>query len=132
MGERMRLVVAFGMLLICVSITACVKPLVPVTDVASVSPSDRTVAANVQVFVTGQPSPKVEKVVSPLTAYSCKNLLWDPPASRGNALEQLQLKAAQAGANALINVTFDVRGEDTWGTNCWESVQASGTAVRIK
>ena len=128
----MRLEGIAGILVVCAGVGACVGPLVPVTEMASVAPSERTAAANVQVFTVGQTSPKVEKVVSQLTAYSCKNKTWDPPASRGNALEQLQLKAAQAGANALINVTFDVRGTDTWGTNCWESIQASGTAVRIR
>jgi uncharacterized protein YbjQ (UPF0145 family) len=73
----------------------------------------------------------VEQVLARLTAYSCKHLTTDPPASRGDALEQLQIQAARAGANALINLTFDTRGTDVFGTNCWETVQASGTAVRL-
>ena len=36
------------------------------------------------------------------------------------------------GANGIIDITFDSRGTDTWGTNCWETVQASGTAVIFK
>jgi hypothetical protein len=105
---------------------------VPVTDMAALSPADLTAATNVRVFTTEQTPPKVERAIAPITAFSCKHLTTDPPASKGDALQQLQLKASQVGANAVINVTFDLRGTDTWGTNCWQSVQASGTAVRIK
>jgi hypothetical protein len=34
-------------------------------------------------------------------------------------------------ADAIIDVNFDQRGTDAWGTNCWETVQASGMAVRL-
>jgi uncharacterized protein YbjQ (UPF0145 family) len=56
--------------------------------------------------------------------------MTDPPATQGDALQQLQLLALRAGANAVSNVTFDARGTDTWGTNCWQTVTASGFAVR--
>jgi uncharacterized protein YbjQ (UPF0145 family) len=98
----------------------------------ALSPAALTAATNVRIFTTEQPPPKVERAIAPVTAYSCKHLTTDPPASKGDALQQLQLKAAEVGANAVVNVTFDVRGTDTWGTNCWQTVQASGTAVRIK
>ena len=44
----------------------------------------------------------------------------------------LRLKALDLGADGIIDITFDTRGTDTWGTNCWESVQASGIAVKFK
>jgi uncharacterized protein YbjQ (UPF0145 family) len=47
-------------------------------------------------------------------------------------LTQLKLKALDLGADGIIDITFDTRGTDTWGTNCWESVQASGVAVKFK
>ena len=105
---------------------------VPVTDIATISPAELTAATNVRVFTVEQQSPKVEQAIGPVTAFSCKHLTTDPPASKGDALQQLQLNASKLGANAVINVTFDLRGTDTWGTNCWQTVQASGTAVRIK
>jgi uncharacterized protein YbjQ (UPF0145 family) len=78
------------------------------------------------------PKPEIEKYVGEITAYSCKHLLTDPPASKGNALTQLKVQAVKMGANGIIDITFDSRGTDTWGTNCWETVQASGTAVIFK
>ena len=49
-----------------------------------------------------------------------------------NALTQLKVQAIKVGANGIIDITFDSRGIDTWVTNCWETVQASETAVILK
>jgi hypothetical protein len=106
-------------------------PRVPVTDVATVDSAERANSATIQIFVLGQQPPKVQRVIGNIDAFSCKHMMWDPPASKGNALEQLQLKAEKAGADAVINVTFDTRGADAYGTNCWQSVQASGLAVQL-
>tara|TARA_B100000029_G_scaffold295829_1_gene289128 strand:+ start:437 stop:820 length:384 start_codon:yes stop_codon:yes gene_type:complete len=114
-------------------LTSC-GPRVKVTKLSDISPEILTEASKVQVFRLDNPTPKpdIEKYVGEITAYSCKHLVWDPPASKGDALKQLKVEAVQAGANGIIDITFDSRGTDTWGTNCWESVQASGTAVIFK
>lgn len=87
---------------------------------------------NVQIFEGGTRAPEIEKFLASLDATSCKNLMWEPPATKGNALRQLRLKAYRIGADAVINVYFDTRGTDAWGTNCWESVTATGDAVTLK
>ncbi|MEE2953022.1 MAG: heavy metal-binding domain-containing protein [Pseudomonadota bacterium] len=69
------------------------------------------------------------RLLGSVQGFSCKRMTWDPPASKGAALQQLRIKAHQLGANAVTNVAYDERGTDTWGTNCWESVTASGDAV---
>jgi len=114
-------------------LTSC-GPRVKVIKLSDISPEILTEASKVQVFRLDNPTPKpdIEKYVGEITAYSCKHLVWDPPASKGDALKQLKVEAVQAGANGIIDITFDSRGTDTWGTNCWESVQASGTAVIFK
>ncbi len=114
-------------------LTSC-GPRVKVTKLSDISPEILTEASKVQVFRLDNPTPKpdIEKYVGEITAYSCKHLVWDPPASKGDALKQLKVEAVQAGANGIIDINFDSRGTDTWGTNCWESVQASGTAVIFK
>jgi uncharacterized protein YbjQ (UPF0145 family) len=58
-------------------------------------------------------------------------LLTDPPATQGDALQQLQVRVMRLGGNAVGNVTFDTRGTDTLGTNCWQTVTASGLALRL-
>lgn len=106
-------------------------PFVPVVAVSDLPQAERTTAANVRIFAVGQAAPRVQSSLGEVTAYSCKFLIWDAPASRGDALQQLQLKAMKMGANAIINVTFDVRGADALGTNCYQTVEASGMAVRV-
>ena len=109
-------------------------PKVDVLDFSTIDQKILTEASKVQIFKldNAQPKPEIEKYVGEITAYSCKHLSWDPPASKGDALKQLKVKAVRQGANGVIDITFDARGTDTFGTNCWESVQASGTAVVFK
>jgi uncharacterized protein YbjQ (UPF0145 family) len=121
----MKRAVAFFLL-----ISAC-APMVEVTNVSQVDPQKLGQATQIKTYLVGQDAPRNFTVVAPITAYSCKHLMTDPPASSGDALLQLQLKALELNASAIVNVTFDTRGTDTFGTNCWETVQASGIAVRF-
>jgi hypothetical protein len=59
---------------------------VAVTGMSAVAPDQLSAATNVRVFTIEQPAPKVERTIAPVTAYSCKHLTTDPPASRGDAL----------------------------------------------
>tara|TARA_X000000368_G_scaffold368579_1_gene316613 strand:+ start:290 stop:688 length:399 start_codon:yes stop_codon:yes gene_type:complete len=122
-----------GVLVLCLLITSC-GPKVEVLKLSELSKDVLTEASKVQVFRLDNPTPKpdIKNYVGEVVAYSCKHLMTDPPASKGNALTQLKVKAVNLGANGIIDITFDTRGTDAWGTNCWESVQASGTAVIFK
>lgn len=73
-------------------------------------------------------APKIKSVAGPVEGHSCQNKLWDPPASNDAALSQLRLRALSLGANGLVDVRYDRAGTDL-GSNCWQSVTASGTAV---
>lgn len=87
----------------------------------------------VKIFTVDNPNlPTDFEYIDEIFAYSCKRLYNDPPASKGDALKRLKIKAYERGANAVIEVTFDTRGTDPWGLNCWEIVQASGLAVKIQ
>ena len=104
--------------------------MVDVVNTNEVDQATLNSAAAISVYEVGQTVPRGLTVISPISAYSCKHVLWDEPASRGDALLQLQLRARELGASAITNLTFDVRGTDTFGTNCWESVYVSGIAMR--
>ena len=122
-----------GILVLGLLLSSC-GPRVKVTKLSDISPDILTKATKVQIFRldNAQPKPEIEKHLGEITAYSCKHLVWDPPASKGNALTQLKVRAVELGANGVIDITFDYSGTDTWGTNCWESIQASGTAVMFE
>lgn len=121
------------LLCVCLFTSACAT-FVPVTDVSKVPPEQLQLAYAIKVYTTEQSGQygEIEEYLGDITAYSCKHLMWDPPASKGDALTQLRLKALGMKATGIIDVTFDSRGTDAFGTNCWESVQASGVAVKFK
>ena len=112
------------------ALTVGCSPMVETTNVKDIEPEVLNKAAVIDVYMIGQKLPSKLAVIQPIEAFSCKHLVTDPPASTGDALLQLQLKALELDASAITNVTFDTRGTDTWGTNCWETVQASGLAVK--
>jgi uncharacterized protein YbjQ (UPF0145 family) len=113
-------------------ISGC-APFVPVANLKNIPDSEKLAASSISIFtIDGNRSyPKIEKQLGSITAYSCKHWLTDPPASKGDALVRLRIEALKLGANGIIDVTFDSHGTDTYGTNCWQTIQASGTAIRF-
>ena len=112
-------------------LSAC-TPFVDRIKMSDVPPEEANAALAVSVFEISSVQPtNVTKYLGAISAFSCKLMMTDPPASSGDAIAQLRLKALRLGGNAVIGVTVDTRGTDTLGTNCWQSVQASGTAVII-
>ena len=67
--------------------------------------------------------------IGSLSGTSCKNKLWDPEPTEAKALEQLQLKAVEAGATGLAAVRYETAGTSL-ATNCWSLITASGVAYR--
>jgi uncharacterized protein YbjQ (UPF0145 family) len=106
-------------------------PFVEQVDLKHATPTERDGALAVRIFEGGSATPKIIKRIGDVDSYSCKHLLTDPPASKGNALQQLRLKASRMGANAVVEVVFDTRGTDTYGTNCWQTVHAAGIAATV-
>lgn len=123
----------FGLALFLALLSGC-GTFVPVEDLSEVPPEQLQKALHVRVFTleSGAEYPEIKTYLGEVSAYSCKHMTWDPPASKGDALKRLRLEALRKGADAVIDVTFDTRGTDAWGTNCWQSVYASGQAVVLK
>jgi len=92
--------------------------------------SEQRAALAVRVFdQTMQPPPALE-IIGEVQAVSCQNKMWDAPATKGDALSQLRVKALRLGANAVTSVTYSERGT-SYKPNCWQSVIVSGTAVKL-
>ena len=109
----------------------CAPALAPDKNKSSI-PKDKLQAAyQIKTYTTESNHPEVAEYCGGIKAYSYKHL-WGRPASKEDALTQLKLKASEFGADGIIDVTFDTRCTDTWGTNCWGNIQASGVAVKFK
>lgn len=108
-------------------------PFVPVEDLSEIPQDIMLEAMRIRIFTIENSTsyPQIETVLGEVTAYSCQFGRFDPPASKGDALKRLRLEALLLGADGIIDVTFDIRGRDPFGTNCWETVQASGQGVKL-
>ena len=65
-----------------------------------------------------------------LESWSCKNKLWDPSPTRSDALTQMKLKASEAGANGIKDISCSTEGTSL-GTNCWSAMRCVGTAIKV-
>lgn len=102
---------------------------------AAVDPDDfsssvRAAASKVRIYTLDSSSAPDGELIGPVEAYSCQRSSLGNPPSRSDTLQQLRLKAANMGADAVVEVTFDDAGT-SMRTNCWSSVHAAGTAVRV-
>lgn len=70
----------------CVGPTAWVEPI----DLKTVPVEERAAAAAVKIFETGQTAPDGLTPLGDVQATSCKNKTWDPPATKGAALQQIR------------------------------------------
>ena len=104
-----------------------------VTD-TSIIPKDKLQATNQIKTYTAENKnhPEVAEYCGGIKAYSYKYVLLGRPASKEDALARLKLKASEFGADGIIDITFDTSSTNTWGTNGWGSIQASGVAVKFK
>jgi len=125
MRERMRWIVLAGLT---AAVAGC-GSFVSSVDVGNLPPQTRAAMTGIKVYAAYQPEGIKYDTMAPVDATSCKSNVWDPPASQANAMEQLKYRALEAGANALIGVSCSRTGLD-YGSNCWQSVVCSGTAVR--
>jgi acetyl-CoA carboxylase alpha subunit len=70
-------------------------------------------------------------IIQPLSATSCKNLLWEPSPTQEDATDQLRVKAARLGGNGLLNVTCEAPSGTSLITNCWSSLTCHGAAIKV-
>ena len=110
------------------SLAGC-TPFIPVTELEDVPGDTMRDALNVKLVRTGDPAPKVKRVLGRVSGNSCKHWTWDPPPSNNDALLRMRVEAAQLKANAIVDVICNQAGTDTFGTNCWASVSCKGAAV---
>lgn len=122
----------YTIILVPLALAAC-SPFVDRMKMSEVPPSELQASLAVQVVDQTLPQPtNIDRYIGPVEAWSCKHLVTSKPATKSDAIEQLRVKALRMGGNAVIGVTYDEKGTDTFGTNCWQTVHAAGTAVVLK
>lgn len=99
-------------------------------DLAKVAPTERTASLRIRLFDQSMEAPQGKEIIGSVQGVSCQNKVWDAPATKGDALDQLRIKALRAGADAVTGITYSERGT-SYKPNCWASVIVSGIAVKL-
>jgi hypothetical protein len=71
------------------------------------------------------------EIIQPLSAISCKNMLWAPSPTQDDATDQLRVKAARLDGNGLLNVMCEPPSGTSLIANCWSSLTCHGAAIKV-
>lgn len=111
-------------------LTACGAH-VGAVNVSALPAQEQAAIRAIRVYNSAQlPGLKFE-VIDIVEGISCKNKVWDKPASRTAALEQARYRAWKLGANGITNVSYGKAEGTNYSKNCWESVTLSAEAIRV-
>lgn len=112
-------------------LTAC-GPFIPVISVKDLPPEKQTALNAVRLYEPAELARLPHEVVGQVTGNSCRNLLWEPAASREDAVNQMKYWALERGANGLTEIRCGEPGGFSLVTNCWESLTCTAKALRIR
>ncbi len=108
---------------------SCVGPRV---EVVRVNPTEaEKLRKEIALYESEKMTGVTYKVLEPIEATSCKLKLWDPTASEQDATDQLRFKAAELGANGLLNISCGRKQMTSLTKNCWESITCNAAAIQV-
>lgn len=86
------------------------------------------------IFLESEAIPKESyEILGSVEGLACKRNLYASGApSFEEARQGVKIRAAQLGANAIINMLCEENQKVDWGRNCWQSVICVGDAITIK
>lgn len=83
-------------------------------------------------IIDGPPTQPYD-VLGTVDGLACKrNAYMETEVSRAEAMDEVKIKAAELGANAVINLVCQKSSSTDWRNNCWASDKCIGDAVRLK
>jgi uncharacterized protein YbjQ (UPF0145 family) len=119
-------------LLVSASLLAGCGSFVPVAKIDELPPDQKHAVHGVKIYNTVQLMNKKFEVLSIVEGNSCQNKLYDPPATRANAIEQTKFFAHELGANGITNVQCGSREGTSLRTNCWELISCTAEAIKVE
>lgn len=126
----------YFLLLIIFLLQSCAGPgkvgIGPLTNVIDIENLDSVTRQRVDAIkIIDDKDTEEIKFLKKVKTTSCKNQVYDPPASRQNAVEQLKYMALENNADAIKNVICTPKEGTSFVKNCWESITCSGDLVLI-
>lgn len=118
------------LVVLALTLAGCVGPLVPVVKLDQESASN--LRKQVRVFDLAELQDSEYRRLGQIEATSCMNKLWDSPASKEDATDQLRYKASALGGNGVTNLICEQREGTNLAKNCWNSVACYGVAITVE
>lgn len=117
----------------CVFDSPALRPYIPVVKMSDISKEERHQLAGVDIYTQTQ---LIGKKYIPLTyveGNSCKLGLWDPAATKSDAIHQARYHAMKMGADGITSLHCEdpTEARSSLLTNCWESITCTATAIRL-
>jgi S1-C subfamily serine protease len=100
--------------------------------ISSLSSEERARISNIVFLESGEIPKDSYKLLGSVEGLACKRNLYASGApSIEEARQGVKIRAAQLGANAIINLLCESNQKADWKRNCWQSVVCVGDAILI-
>jgi len=106
--------------------------MVPVVKQEQLTSEQRRAANSVTIFNATQLQGKSFKVINIVEGISCKNKVWDPAATKSDAVFQAKYWAKEMGADGIANLQCEFPRGTTTTYNCWESITCTAEAIKLE
>ena len=117
-------------LLITSLLTAC-GSFVPTINVNNLSEEQRHKVRQVEIFNSRQLQDRQFRILTIIEGNSCQNKIYDPPATRVGAIEQLKYHSLEQGGDGITNIQCSGREGTSLRTNCWELRSCTAEVIKF-
>lgn len=118
-------------LLLAAALLAGCSPRIPMVDIESLPPEQRHEARSLPIYDRTHLIDRQVEVLGVVEGNACQTAFYEPPATRAAAVEQLKLRAHEAGANGIRGVQCGAPEGLSTRTHCWESISCTAEAIRV-
>ena len=105
--------------------------MVPVKNIKSLPVGQMNEVLTLPIYNESQLKDRKYSVLNVVEGISCKNQLWEPAATKTDAINQVKYWAKEQGANGVMNIQCDTLRGTSRSYNCWESITCTGQAVKV-
>lgn len=113
-------------------LAGCVGPLVNVKNIDKLPAETKRSVLSMPIYNEAQLVNKKYDIINVVEGISCKNKMWDHPATKTDAINQAKYWAFEMGADALLNIQCEYPRGTTTTYNCWESITCIAQAIKLK
>ena len=104
---------------------------VPTKDLGDLSPAELQAVQRVKIYDGNLLAGQSYEIIDIVEGNSCQNKIWDPPATRAAAIDQIKFYTHEMGADGITDVRCSGREGTSVRTNCWELISCTANAIRV-